>query len=178
MSRATRQARISQLIEAHPIGSQAELMARLAADGVVVSQGTLSRDLLDIGAVRVRGPGGSLVYAPRGGGAAPSQVQVARLARLCVDAVVSADHSGNIAILKTPPGGAQYLASAIDQAGLPQVVGTIAGDDTVLMVAREATGGEALAAWFERMAQTGSATTMNAASQDTPAHNIKEANND
>jgi len=156
MSRATRQARISQLIQAHPIGSQAELMVRLADDDIVVSQGTLSRDLLDIGAVRVRGPAGALIYAPRGGGTAPpSQAQVARLARLCADAVVSADHSGNIAVLKTPPGGAQYLASAIDQAGLPQVVGTIAGDDTVLMVAREATGGQALAAWFEHMAQTG-----------------------
>ena len=156
LSRAARQARISQLIEARPIGSQAELSALLAADGVVVSQGTLSRDLLDIGAVRVRGSGGALVYAPRGGGAAPAAgAQVARLAKLCAEAVVGTDHSGNIAVLKTPPGGAHYLASAIDQAAAAEIVGTIAGDDTVLVVARGATGGLSLAAWFARMARTG-----------------------
>jgi len=156
MSRAARQALISQLIEAHPIGSQAELMARLADDGVVVSQGTLSRDLLDLGAVRVRGPVGTLVYAPRGGETAPSAAaHVARLGKLVAEAVVSVDSSANIAVLKTPPGAAQYLAAAIDQAGVPQVIGTIAGDDTVLLVAREAHGGANLAAWFQAMAQTG-----------------------
>ena len=148
LSRAARQARISALIETRQIGSQAELMAHLADDGIAVSQGTLSRDLLDIGAVRVRGADGALVYAPRTGApAAP-----ARLAKLAADAVVGVDSSANIAVVKTPPGAAQYLASAIDQAALPQVVGTIAGDDTVLVVARDADGGVRLANWFTQMA--------------------------
>ena len=156
LSRAARQARIKQLIEALQIGSQAELMTRLASDGIVVSQGTLSRDLLDIGAVRVRGDSGALVYAPRGAEMAPSAAaQWARLAKLAAEAVVATDSSANIAVLKTPPGAAQYLASAIDQAGVPLVVGTIAGDDTVLVVAREVDGGAALAAWFQTMADTG-----------------------
>jgi len=156
VSRGARQARVKQLIESGAIGSQAELMARLATDGITVSQGTLSRDLLDIGAVRVRGADGSLIYAPRGGPVVTSaQASSVRLARLCAEAVVSVDHSGNIAVLKTPPGGAQYLASAIDQADLPQVIGTIAGDDTVLMVARETTGGQSLADWFRQASQEG-----------------------
>lgn len=152
LSRAARQGRIRELIGANSIGSQAELSTLLADEDIVVSQGTLSRDLLDIGAVRVRGAGGSLVYVQHdgaGGGAA------ARLAKLCVEAVVSADSSANIAVLRTPPGAGQYLAWAIDQAGSAGVVGTIAGDDTVLAVARDAVGGAGLAAWFTRMAATG-----------------------
>ena len=152
LSRAARQGKIRELIGANSIGSQAELSALLADDGVVVSQGTLSRDLLDIGAVRVRGAGGSLVYVQHdgaGGGAA------ARLAKLCVEAVVGADSSANIAVLRTPPGAGQYLAWAIDQAQADAVVGTIAGDDTVLIVARDANGGKDMAAWFMRMAATG-----------------------
>ena len=157
-SRAARQTRIRQLIESGPIGSQAELMSHLAREGIAVSQGTLSRDLLDIGAVRMRGDTGSVVYAPRGAEAAPSPAaHLSRLAKLSAEAVVAADASANIAVLKTPPGGAQYLASAIDQAGLPQVVGTIAGDDTVLVVARGSDGGPELADWFKAMAQTGEA---------------------
>jgi len=158
LSRAARQARIRQLIETGSIGSQAELMAHLAADGIAVSQGTLSRDLVDIGAVRIRADSGALVYVPRGVEVVPSPAgHLSRLARLAAEAVVASDASANIAVLKTPPGGAQYLASAIDQAGLPQVVGTIAGDDTVLVVARAADGGTELADWFKVMALTGEA---------------------
>jgi len=154
-TRAARQTRIKELIAKHKIGSQAELSSLLAADGVVVSQGTLSRDLLDIGAVRVRGVGGSLVYVPREEAGAAADSQTERLAKLCAEAVVAADSSANIAMLKTPPGAGQYLAWAIDQAASPAVVGTIAGDDTVLVVAREPDGGAGLAAWFTRMAATG-----------------------
>jgi len=154
LSRAKRQALIGQLIEEHQIGSQAELMTLLAGDGIVVSQGTLSRDLLEMGAVRVRGAGGALVYASRDGeSAATTPAQATRLARLCAEAVVGIDFSANIVVLKTQPGGAQYLASAIDRAGSHQIVGTIAGDDTVLVVARSS--GQALAAWFQSMARTG-----------------------
>jgi len=158
ISRTTRQARIRALIESGPIGSQAELMSHLAREGIFVSQGTLSRDLLDIGAVRTRDNSGALVYAPRGAEAVRSPAaHLSRLAKLSAEAVVSAEASANIAVLKTPPGGAQYLASAIDQAGLAQVVGTIAGDDTVLVVARGSDGGIELADWFKAMALTGEA---------------------
>jgi len=152
VNRTARLAKISDLIAQHPIGSQAELSALLAADGVEVSQGTLSRDLQDIGAVRVRGAAGALVYAPLTATAGTAGSQ-AKLAKLCVEAVVRVDFSGNIVVLKTPPGAGQYLAWAIDQAGSPQVVGTIAGDDTVLVVARDASA--PVADWFTRMAQTG-----------------------
>jgi len=155
LTRAARQARIKELIANHPIGSQADLSALLAEGGVVVSQGTLSRDLLDIGAVRVRGTGGSLVYVQREDAVPGADSQAARLAKLCTEAVVTADSSANIAMLKTPPGAGQYLAWAIDQTASHAVVGTIAGDDTVLVVARDPNGGAALAAWFTRMAETG-----------------------
>jgi len=131
-------------------------MDLLAAEGMTVSQGTLSRDLLEIGAVRVRGTGGSLVYAaPESGQAASHSSQVSRLAKLCTEAIVSADASGNLAVLKTPPGAAQYLASAIDLSGLSAVVGTIAGDDTIMVLARATDGGQDLANWFMEVARTG-----------------------
>ena len=75
-----------------------------------------------------------------------------RLARLLGELLVSADHSGNLAVLRTPPGGAHYLASALDRAALTEVVGTIAGDDTVLVVAREPLDGAGLARHLEDMA--------------------------
>lgn len=154
-SRAARQARILALIEADPITSQAELAERLAAEDIVVSQGTLSRDLVDIGAVRVRGADGGLVYAPPGPEyAADRSANEAKLARLCAEVLLSADSSANLAILKTPPGAAQYFASAIDRAGVPSVVGSIAGDDTIMIIAREAVGGAALAAWFLDLARS------------------------
>ncbi|MCL2490166.1 MAG: arginine repressor [Propionibacteriaceae bacterium] len=151
LSRAARQAKIKELIGQNQIGSQAELSVLLAGEGVVVSQGTLSRDLLDIGAVRVRGAGGSLVYV-RHDGAGDAD---ARLAKLCVEAVTAAESSANIAVLRTPPGAGQYLAWAIDQAQPATIVGTIAGDDTVLVVSRDAVGGAAVAEWFLSMAASG-----------------------
>ncbi|CFS15104.1 arginine repressor ArgR [Mycobacterium tuberculosis] len=74
-----------------------------------------------------------------------------RMARLLGELLVSTDDSGNLAVLRTPPGAAHYLASAIDRAALPQVVGTIAGDDTILVVAREPTTGAQLAGMFENL---------------------------
>ncbi len=76
----------------------------------------------------------------------------ARLARLCGELLVSAESSANLVVLRTPPGAAQYLASAIDHSVLPGVLGTIAGDDTVLVIARDADGGDELAARFVALA--------------------------
>ncbi|MDR1767888.1 MAG: arginine repressor [Propionibacteriaceae bacterium] len=159
--RQQRQARILALIESREIASQAELSGLLADEGVAVSQGTLSRDLLEVGAVRVRGHSGGLVYAPPGAESVGDRAAAeARLARLTAEVLVSADSSGNLTVLKTPPGAAQYFASAIDKVALPAIVGTIAGDDTLMIIARDADGGGRLAAWFAAMAKSGKAEAL------------------
>jgi transcriptional regulator of arginine metabolism len=144
MSKAARQARIGALLADNPVQSQTELARLLAADGVSVTQATLSRDLEELGAVKVRRDG-ALAYALPADGASGAEPGPARLPRLLTALLLSADGSGNLAVLHTPPGGAHLLASAIDRAGLPDVLGTVAGDDTVLVVTREARGGPALA---------------------------------
>ncbi|MEV4498005.1 arginine repressor [Micromonospora arborensis] len=157
LTRAARHARIVELIRDGAIRSQTELADRLAADGVGVTQATLSRDLEELGAVKVRGGDGPAVYLIPEDGQRPlrdAEAAPARLVRLLRELLNGVDSSGNIAVLRTPPGAAQYLASALDRAGLPEIVGTIAGDDTILVVAREAVGGAALgdklAGWARR----------------------------
>lgn len=152
-SRTVRHARIIDLIQHREIGSQAELADLLAEEGITVSQGTLSKDLLEIGAVRVRGAGGSLVYAPAGAEVVSDRVALeARLARVCVELLISAAGSANLAVLKTPPGAAQYFASAIDRVAHTEVLGTIAGDDAIVVISRTPDGGQPLADWFTAMA--------------------------
>ncbi|WP_030335735.1 arginine repressor [Micromonospora parva] len=157
LTRAARHARIVELIRDRTIRSQTELADLLAADGVGVTQATLSRDLEELGAVKVRGGDGPAVYLIPEDGQRPlrdAEAAPARLVRLLRELLNGVDSSGNIAVLRTPPGAAQYLASALDRAGLPEIVGTIAGDDTILVVAREAVGGaalgEKLAGWARR----------------------------
>lgn len=148
LTRAARHARIVELIRERPIRSQGELAELLAAQGVQVTQATLSRDLEELGAVKVRGgDGGPAVYLIPEDGQRPlrdAEQAPARLVRLLRELLTGVDTSGNIAVLRTPPGAAQFLASALDRAGLPEVVGTIAGDDTIFVVAREAVGGAEL----------------------------------
>jgi transcriptional regulator of arginine metabolism len=142
-TRTARHARIVQLIRDRAVRSQTELAELLAADGVQVTQATLSRDLEELGAVKVSG-----AYLIPEDGKRPlrdAEQAPARLIRLLRELLTGVDASGNMAVLRTPPGAAQFLASALDRSGLPEVVGTIAGDDTILVVAREATGGKALA---------------------------------
>ncbi|GAB3703291.1 arginine repressor [Mariniluteicoccus flavus] len=151
MTKASRQAAILDLIAKRNIRSQTELAEQLAAHGIAVSQGTLSKDLLEVGAVRIRSQEGHLMYAvPAEGGdrshhAGESQVFDAKLARLCGEVLVSAEASANLAVLRTPPGAAQYFASAIDRVGWPDILGTIAGDDTVMIITRDPAGGDAMA---------------------------------
>ncbi len=134
-----------------PVASQMELAALLAIEGLAVTQGTLSRDLEELGAVKVRAAdGGPPAYVvPEDGGPLPVRPTAGttppRLSRLLAELLVSAEGSGNLAVLRTPPGAAHFLASAIDRAGLADVLGTIAGDDTVLVVAGAADGGGAVA---------------------------------
>ena len=151
-SRAARHARILTLLSEQPVRSQSELAALLADAGVPVTQATLSRDLDELGAVKLRTPdGGQPVYVvpPDGAPLAARQLHDAppqRLARLLGELLVSAEGSANLVVLRTPPGASNFLASAIDRAGLPEVLGTIAGDDTIVVISRNPTGGEALAA--------------------------------
>ena len=152
MTKSARQQKIIDLLARNHVRSQSELADLLAADGLAVTQATLSRDLLELDAVKVRAPSGQLVYAVPGEGgdrrpvlAHESAASEARLARLCAELLVSAEASANLVVLRTPPGAANFLASALDKAELGSVLGTIAGDDTVLVISRDPQGGDPLA---------------------------------
>jgi transcriptional regulator of arginine metabolism len=161
LTKTARHAKIIALLEQQQIRSQTELADLLAGDGVHVTQGTLSRDLLEVGALRVRGAGGHLVYAVpgEGGDRSPQAGEFAsfegRLARLCQEVLVSAEPSANLVVLRTPPGAAQYFASAIDRVGWQSILGTIAGDDTILLITRGAAGGRLIAEQFLTMSKSG-----------------------
>ena len=153
-SRAGRQARIVTLLSSNSISSQSELATMLAAEGIDVTQATLSRDLEELGAVKLRGADGGVgVYVVPEDGSPVRGVSggTDRMTRLLADLLVSTDASGNLAVLRTPPGAAHYLASAIDRAVLPYVVGTVAGDDTILVVARDPMTGAELATHLENL---------------------------
>ena len=139
-SRAARQQRIVEILSSQAVRSQTDLLDLLAGDGIEVTQATLSRDLVDVGAEKVR-VGKNLVYAvPSEGGdrtvrVAPDAGEVTtRLAQRCQELLVSADLSANLVVLRTPPGAANFLASAIDHGSVPGIVGTIAGDDTIMVI--------------------------------------------
>ena len=156
-----RHRRIVELVTQHEVRSQGELAELLAASGVRVTQATLSRDLVELDAVKIRTQSGALVYAvPAEGGdrrpAAPGESAAAthRLGRMCNELLVSADTSANMVILRTPPGAAQFLASAFDRAEVPGLLGTVAGDDTVLVISRDPMGGDELARRILALADT------------------------
>ncbi len=124
-----RQRLIADWLRQHRIGSQEELVARLDLAGVPATQATVSRDLDELGAVRVRG-GGITHYR------LPEQLETGdgdRLDRLLADWVTDIAAAGNLIVLKTPPGSANLVANALDAAGLAEVAGTIAGDDTIFV---------------------------------------------
>jgi transcriptional regulator of arginine metabolism len=180
-TKAARLARISGILTqpGHPVRSQEELAERLAAVGIRVTQATLSRDLDELGAVRLRDADGTLVYAlPPDPADAPVDAEEAQLrraaaavagttglaggsvasanaglARVAADLLLSAEASGNLVVLRTPPGAAQLMASMIDRTAMPAVLGTVAGDDTVIVVARDPSGGDELAGQFVRLAE-------------------------
>ena len=183
MTKTARQARIAAILAREQVRSQeelADLLDRYAS--VHVTQATLSRDLDELGVVRLRAPGGALVYAlpgePGGPGSRPGGALLrpdthpdrtepepdraerrdepappTRLARYLGELLTSAEASANLVVLRTPAGAAQFLASVIDHAALSSILGTVAGDDTVLIIARDPAGGAALAAEFTRLAQ-------------------------
>ncbi len=153
-TRAARQARIVAILSSRAVRSQSELAGALAAEGIDTTQATLSRDLEELGAVKLRGADGGVgAYVVPEDGSPVRGVSggTERLSRLLGELLVSSDASGNLAVLRTPPGAAHYLALAIDRAALPYVVGTIAGDDTILVVARDPMTGAELAARFDEL---------------------------
>jgi transcriptional regulator of arginine metabolism len=188
VTKAARHAQIAGILEQNPVRSQEELAESLARRGVRVTQTTLSRDLVELGAVRLRRPDGALVYAlpgsPGGPGSQPGPLPgiepqdgpasavsdstvpastgsastgpdglAGRLARAAAELLVSAEASANLVVLRTPAGAAQYFASVLDHARWSSILGTVAGDDTVLVIARDPAGGADLAAALLRLAE-------------------------
>jgi transcriptional regulator of arginine metabolism len=149
MGAASRRRALRRLISEHAVPSQEELLRLLAAAGHRVSQSTVSRDLEAIGAHKVPGDGGPAHYSVE----QPSPGPAPELAAALALHVTGLAASGNLVVLHTPPGTADLVALALDRSGLPGVLGTVAGDDTVLVVAAEGTGGTALAETLEWMAE-------------------------
>ena len=150
-SKAQRQHRIGLLLAEHAVTSQGQLVELLEAEGVVATQATVSRDLEEVGAVKVRVPGGETVYAiPE----LPHERVVPgdHLRRMLADWVVEVTSSANLVILRTPPGSAHVVASALDRSGIPDVLGTVAGDDTMIVVVDADTGGSVVAARLRELA--------------------------
>lgn len=151
LAKTQRQHVVARTLTEHAVTSQEHLVALLAAAGVTATQATVSRDLVDLGAVKVRVANGDAIYAipelPKDQ-VAPDD----HLARVLGDWVVEVAHSANIVVLRTPPGTANVVGSALDRSGLDAVLGTVAGDDTLLVVAAEGQDGRALAQRFRALA--------------------------
>ncbi len=151
LAKLQRQRRLARILETHAVTSQGQLVELLAAEGVVATQATISRDLVDLGAVKVRVAGGVTVYAvPE-----RTETRVApedHLRRVLGEWVVEVGHSLNLVVLRTPPGSAHVVGSALDRSGIADVVGTVAGDDTVLVVATERAGGPKVAKHISELA--------------------------
>jgi transcriptional regulator of arginine metabolism len=145
-TKSTRQAALRRLLDERELGSQSEVRAALVELGIEAHQATVSRDLDELGAVRVRGAGGAHVYRLAvDPGPANARDRVDEVVR---QYVVSVRSSGNLAVLRTPPACAHPVASAVDLSELDDVLATVAGDDTVLVVASDDLGGAALADRF------------------------------
>jgi transcriptional regulator of arginine metabolism len=153
LGKPQRQHRVAKLLETHAVSNQAQLVGLLAREGVEATQTTVSRDLEEIGAIKVRVPGGETVYAlPE----FPVR-QVApedHLRRVLGEWAVEVAHSANLVVLRTPPGCAHVVGSALDRSGIDGVIGTVAGDDTVLVIASEEAGGALIAARLAELAGT------------------------
>ncbi len=151
MTKAHRQHRISAILEEHTVTSQGQVVELLETEGIAATQATVSRDLDELGAIKVRISGGETIYAI-------PELPVDRVApedhlrRVLGDWMADAAHSGNLVVLRTPPGSAHVVASALDRAGMHEILGTVAGDDTMIVVAAEDVGGKRLAARLRELA--------------------------
>jgi len=138
---SARRSKAIALIKAGVVHSQSDLVKLLKKAGFAVTQATASRDLEEVGAVRSRNESGELIYQI----GASSDGAISKSMPLPSDLILSVESSGNLAVVRTPPGGAQFLASSLDNSGIASIIGTIAGDDTVLVVSKKSNGGADLA---------------------------------
>ena len=146
-----RQQVIVQLLAEQSVRSQSQLVELLKAEGIETTQKTISKDLDELGSVTVRGRGGKIIYAiPE----LPSEQHLPEdhLKRVMGEWVVDVNSSGNIVMMRTPPGSAHVVASAIDRAGVSKILGTVAGDDTIMVVTNEGSSGSAVADSLREMA--------------------------
>jgi transcriptional regulator of arginine metabolism len=149
--RSRRQKALTDILRAEALGSQEEVTARLRAEGFDVGQATVSRDLVQLGAVKVK-RGGTIGYS------LPDQVghsdwAAARLQRIFAEWVESVEAAGNMLVLKTPPGSAHLVGLALDQAKLEEVAGTICGDDTLFVALRDGVTPGAMAHHFRTLSR-------------------------
>jgi transcriptional regulator of arginine metabolism len=146
--------KISQIVSAQRITSQAELVQALRVEGIAVTQATLSRDLDALGAIKVHAGDGESYYAiPEDSTRMLPTRDQSRLGRTLADLMASAEHSANIVVLRTPPGAASYLASALDRGDVDTILGTVAGDDTVMVITRDPQGGGAVCEQLTQLAE-------------------------
>ena len=151
MSTHQRQHRVERLLAGQVVPRQEQLVGLLADEGIESTQATVSRDLDDLGAVKVRVPGAESMYAiPEH--PADRVVPIDQLRRVMGEWVVDVGYSGNLVVLRTPPGSAHVVASALDRTGIEGSIGTVAGDDTLMVVAAEGTTGEQLATALRALA--------------------------
>jgi len=149
--RARRQRMIADILRSGIVGSQEEVTARLAILGMAVTQATVSRDLDQLGAVKVK-KGGTLSYV------LPEQIAesdwaAGRLQHILSEWVQSVEMAGNLVILRTPPGSAQMVASAIDGARLLEIAGTVSGDDTLFVAVRDGVAPATVAERFRTLSR-------------------------
>lgn len=149
LTKAARHAAIADLVASAVVRSQADLAGLLAERGVQVTQATLSRDLDELGATKAHGR--YVITAEPGPW--PAADTPARLARLAEELLLGAEPAQNLVVLRTPPGGAQLLASAVDRGTVHDAVGTVAGDDTVLVICRDAAAARSLARQLLQLAE-------------------------
>lgn len=145
-----RRAIIAEVLASSPIASQDDLAKRLTKHGIVVTQATLSRDLDALGAIKETDRDGTARYVIADQIAAdtslPLQASEHELQRVCGETLLRAQAAGNIAVLHTPPGAAQYLAGFLDRSRAFDTVGTVAGDDTIIIVMTDAKAASRLCA--------------------------------
>lgn len=141
-SKSQRQRMISDWLRSHHVGSQEEIVARLSLAGIGATQATVSRDLLELGAIKLKRDGSIRYVMPDQVDPGHAAAKLDRLLGEWVDAIIPA---GNLLVLKTPPGSANLVANALDAAGLDEVAGTIAGDDTIFVALCEGVNPDAAA---------------------------------
>ncbi|CAB4340676.1 MAG: arginine repressor [Actinobacteria bacterium] len=151
LGKTQRQHLVARLIESQVVANQQALVELLATEGVLATQATVSRDLEDLGAIKVRMPGGESAYAIP---ALPKEQRAPEdhLRRVFGDWVVEVSTSDNLVVIRTPPGSAHVVASALDRSGLAGILGTVAGDDTILIVVASEIGGSTIAAQLSDLA--------------------------